>query len=958
MFTTASVTILTVVAVVGVYTTEVEFEKGVFLKPVDPSSLSPDLLNNVKDPKDTGSLIYDSSQDNNYNKKLSLNFHVRDFKSQSSDLFRADPTFMRCLQEIRNHMSGKTVIINRGFKTASDLPGSTSMRDLYSRSGCSATLGFKSGETGDVKEIAEAALYHCPAIFASVQRDIGLIIMHKTLHIHMTGPGDTEPYFQLAGYESMANTEEFRTWALDKIDEYYDPINPSSCSSYTGLDEGGIYPEGSTSPEATVGKLDIQITREKAGDYGRLMQVPSRNVIFKNDDRDATWCGIQNQPCIDCRSAIKGHSLASRCGSRLVSPRLYYVIRQVQKMVRLYSVFGSAKLQVNAAFAEATSLHPSGPYPPGSLHYEGRAAEITLTGTPSSTLLKELSKLAICAGATYVQHKADHVYIAVKKQASTIAQHSRFPGIQLNHVVPPFEKKSHYELPEIGTELERKSRYIFDGDLQTSKLSDHTTIDMFKSHQSEARYFRLNPLLVQCFENIRYKENKWLKPTDLPVEIEVVTGYMTTVEERSKIPESDPRYNMHSSGLAMAIKYKDGSGPTKDVQRLAKISMDKCSPLFHREGKRIHLGVYGNNVYVGLGETLNVWLESDDVTMGNMTIEENVAWFRKRSMQAIQNRIVDPDNLENACMYANVPSRQSVDFKHDHPGYIKRRRRQAEPLSANECQPRSDTPFCRETKVHRDNEVEHMWQQINLKHLYRRSSDVQSALENCFGACGTCITGRIWEDKQEHCHNLLHWVPYDLKNVQHNYTNFFARDNIPLRKHACYGGQHCVDRSPLFSLVAPSVLHLYRPNPNQSVQNELYGSTDNPLPVFELLNKIYAMEAQGIVKFWTKDETELQSMRGSLQAAMLYNKRVTEVHVYVENPARRGHVTQALENMILEWSSKGCPTYTRETIAPYMVDDLPQAIVKRSLSPEHDLREKLLDQRRNWEYEWLRKTSN
>ena len=58
---------------------------------------------------------------------------------------------------------------------------------------------------------------------------------------------------------------------------------------------------------------------------------------------------------------------------------------------------------------------------------------------------------------------------------------------------------------------------------------------------------------------------------------------------------------------------------------------------------------------------------------------------------------------------------------------------------------------------------------------------------------------------------------------------------------------------------------LYRPDPNKSVKEMIYASEENPSPVVQILDELYAIHAKGIVKFWVADETDMVSMKKALQ---------------------------------------------------------------------------------------------
>jgi hypothetical protein len=65
--------------------------------------------------------------------------------------------------------------------------------------------------------------------------------------------------------------------------------------------------------------------------------------------------------------------------------------------------------------------------------------------------------------------------------------------------------------------------------------------------------------------------------------------------------------------------------------------------------------------------------------------------------------------------------------------------------------------------------------------------------------------------------------------------------------------------------LASSVEALYRPNPQRSIEDELYDALDNPSPVPELTYEIYGMHANGTVSVWVQDATEMEYLRGPLK---------------------------------------------------------------------------------------------
>lgn len=67
------------------------------------------------------------------------------------------------------------------------------------------------------------------------------------------------------------------------------------------------------------------------------------------------------------------------------------------------------------------------------------------------------------------------------------------------------------------------------------------------------------------------------------------------------------------------------------------------------------------------------------------------------------------------------------------------------------------------------------------------------------------ISGAIWLDKVEHCNNFVHWVPFELMNSESDVTNFYSKDNPEMKIHACESSRHCLDKSPLFSILGKCI---------------------------------------------------------------------------------------------------------------------------------------------------------
>eukprot|EP00058_Branchiostoma_floridae_P013821 XP_002599309.1 hypothetical protein BRAFLDRAFT_117369 [Branchiostoma floridae] len=1060
---------------------EVEFPSGEMFEPIEDLSSLGALESELQDPKNTGSQVYDSEGFEAFG--LSLNFDVSDFKSPTSRYFRAHPAFMSCLQRTYNVLrrTEETVVIAEGYRVAADSPS-----DVYLQTGAAAVIQLEEEDaTTTIQELAAIVIEICVPIFQEVQGDIGLVLFSDKLQVQLQGADETGPLFRAEAGASM-NTAAFETWAWGQIDETYEPISVPECpADADSLASGETFPTGITAPEDEVGDIDYPVTRDKVEDFKRLTQYPASNIVFDNEERSGAWCGSEDRGrCVDCSTRMLGSSLDDRCADRVMSKALLDHLRTVQRMVQ--DEFSGVKLKVLEAWDEPHAGATTGDHPAGSLHYEGRAAKLTLSDGDAAKLPR-LAAFCICDGAGYVENKGDHILVAVQKQEGFTPTFIEFPETTLFEVTPPAEMEGNYTLePEQYTDNDTLPMPLFDSDKrEAEEIGANVTIGDFKD--PAARYFRLSPQIVQCYEAVALRENKWNKLGEMYRHIAVLEGYLTTenqgnyfnmsdpfffmlvlishhiftemyrniaVLEGYREPEmyrhiavlegyitpenqgnyfnmsdpyfvmilishyvitemyrhiavlegylttenqgnyfnmsdpylvmkctdtslcwremyrhiavlegylttenqgeyfnmSDPRYDRHTLGWAMRVGYYGDEIYDHEKYsplRLATFAVIKCGPLFDDIGKGIGVGLYRNSTFIDIRDDTEFWADDPDLLPVNVTESD---WAGEMAMlldYAIEGRIIEPDSLERACLHSDPPAKQSAEFQHVHVEAVKRRRRRREAGEEEEvCIPRSDTEFCTETTPHREVEVAHIWGEVKRKHLFRPEADVKAALEGCFGACGTCLEGAIMEDKTEHCNNFLHWVNFNFLNDEPDITNFWARDNQELKAQACR--DHCIVKAPVFSLLAPSIEELYRPDPKKSVQEQIYSMANNPSPVMELMQIIYAAHASGKVEFYVEDAAEMQSLRAPLKVVLVFNKNVSEVIINaVDVEAAEGVV----QNLVFEWTKSSCPDDTREFITPFSIVEMPSGIAKRS--PEHEIREMMLERHRNWEHDWI-----
>ncbi len=134
-------------------------------------------------------------------------------------------------------------------------------------------------------------------------------------------------------------------------------------------------------PEASVvGVADAPIARA-SGDFKTLVECEDCPILFKDEERNNS--------------------------DRMMTPRLRRNLVQLSKLVG--QTWPKLELRVTEAWDDRRE------HGPGSVHYEGRAADIT-TSDQDPAKLGTLAALAVRAGFDWVYYEdASHVHVSVKR---------------------------------------------------------------------------------------------------------------------------------------------------------------------------------------------------------------------------------------------------------------------------------------------------------------------------------------------------------------------------------------------------------------------------------------------------------------------------------------------------------------------------------------------------------------
>ncbi|KAL8564023.1 hypothetical protein ACOMHN_024703 [Nucella lapillus] len=894
------------------------------------------------DPKHTGSLLLNKEGYNQGQMTLSMDIQLVHYMHKGYKCFRAHPVFVNCMQKALSKLKsdGTRARVVSGYRPPADVGSSTAEEDVFAAAGTVLEMKAMSGSSDDLVLIARYALRYCPVELERIQRNLGIILKASSVHVYMGGPTDP-PLFKLDGYSSSAvpNQAAFTNIVNAAMAEGLGELvelnkRASNCMRFTPLTSGQMYPVNATSAEGTVGSMDIPVVRSNTEDFTRMVQYLGATVTFDNNERTAAWCGTQTASCVDCRNAPVDATLAKRCTARMMTERMSAFLTLLQKLTA--ETHPSDSVRVMQAWDEDYANHVAST---SSLHREGRALLVKLVSGNSGSL-GTLSQLAMCAQADFVQHNGDHLLIAMQKQHGSLAEGVEFPQASLVRVDPPASKNYLFHLPENFTETDHAEYPLLDSDgKETLQLAPHTTAGMFLSPQT--RYFRMNPYVVECFSKMQDYFVK-REDEDGPVTLEIVRAFMTTPDRDLAYNVNDHPYVSAILGLSFEVRPNSSqSSQNVSLANLTRVAITQCTPIFQENEQEIGVGLYNDRVYVDMRDDFTFWNPSGSFARPSKSSVEFKAYITDLFEAANDSRLIEPDSPMEAKMLVEPTLRQSLKYRYVTPERILRGRNAAP--EAGECVPKTTTAYCTRSQSFRQKAVNEGWKEAIKKHIYQDPALVKEAFEKCFGTCGTCLSGSVFDTKMEHCSNFLHWSPFDMA-PDGTAINLFPREQAAMRRCACQGGAHCIEDSALFLLLVNMFEAKFRPTEGNSVEEDLFPQTDNPSPVAELLNQLYATHHEGVAKIWIQDDNDITSMKLTLEKLMVYNPNVTEVRIYVNETSTEDAVDAVLRNLIMEWTTSMSPTHTREYVAPYSLFSLQEhcRITSKRATEQHNIRDEMI----------------
>jgi hypothetical protein len=694
---------------------------------------------------------------------------------------------------------------------------------------------------------------------------------------------------------------------------------------------GKMYPENYTSAGDMLG-VDNSILRNNHRDFiHRLYQYKWDDVDFADDERNQSWCGTQSRPCDACDPT--SNQAWSRCADRTMTPRLAAKLRTLAGLVD--KKWPGDRIRVLEAWDEPTGAHPEGEHPPHSLHYEGRAACLSL---PDPSKLAVLTSLALCAGFDMVQHPAaseGYITVFVQQQKGFFPTYVPFLHDQIMAVNEPLFAEHEYRYPpQLAHEAGPIELYDGSGDQANVYLGEYFQVYEFLPHQRQ--YFRLDPHLLECLQNARVYLRK---------RIDVVHGYKTqsiNIADREKKLERE--WYRFQSGQAADISLAGVAGLPERLLELGTAVIKACAVPIRMSQRVMGVGVHGDHLYVDVRratvDTLDHYVELWSHDQKDPVFTE---------LQRLQQLILTggppivPHSWSTACAFPQ--------FGYSMPHY----QVQVRPS----CRERSKD-FCKNTKVHRDKWVAKIKEQMGPilglgdHPIFLHNPDVEKCISTYCGSCNGA--GATWRKKLEACANMLQSIKkHTYRELKRDKVAFFNTDNTEssVQGLACKG-HVCLENTQVYSVFAPLIMSTYRLFEDKAQEERLYDGRTNPSPLIDLIEQGMAIRAEGDVHVFIDYERDISALKKVIKSVMVYNTKVTKVVFHLNETVFEDQLYEHIQEWMEVWRYDSCPTWSRHTIAPYEVRTIPPEQIVQSMKDGHD-RNMMKRQIKNWELNWIMK---
>ncbi|XP_046571235.1 uncharacterized protein LOC124279450 isoform X1 [Haliotis rubra] len=655
--------------------------------------------------------------------------------------------------------------------------------------------------------------------------------------------------------------------------------------------------------------------------FNKFEVLEGTDIVFAAEE--SALCELTPSACSVCNN----HS-TTICASRCMTPRLARAITKLSQLVK--TEWTNATLIVLAAWDEPSPAFPGGHHGNSSLHYEGRAAVVTVTGvsaanTVDNTTFDRIGSLCVCSGFDYVGINREFavIHVAMKKDGvmnmsteramfeDLIADEgndARFqrcakeaPILNVGDTIPSGEGVDEACGPPQGALSRLNSE-----DMQKLYHYDRSDV-VFRPEGSPSSVcgFSTRRCRTPCLPSMSQTE-PWSYCS---------TRLMT------------PRMALKLRQLA---KLAHADGIDVNVERAFTEQSDM--PLHYREGRPLQ---HGNELnYITLW---NTW---------NTTYFRQILDIQEELLQG--GPVIHPFDKGICDIHPLGRVKQYLTFQFHQNGL---------------CSTTEQPAFCKQTLPFRKEEARTLQERMTSAAGFGRLPrvDLNPDIQKCIvELCGGCpATGHLWDDKVKACSVVVDKFINRATRAFPDLTDratFFDTETAESSVHslACHDGNICVENIQLYSLLMPLMTSRYPTEPSGSIEVLMFSSEKNPMPLMELVEQEMAYRAAGRVRIFVDHQEDIKSLKGILKVLMVYSKNVSGVEFHVYDDLDIDLIKADVQRNLDVWAGDTCSDHSRFAISPFTFHQLSHSRRKRSLARSqhrNEARQKIFD----WEMEWMMK---
>ncbi|XP_069118483.1 uncharacterized protein [Argopecten irradians] len=559
----------------------------------------------------------------------------------------------------------------------------------------------------------------------------------------------------------------------------------------------------------------------------------------------------------------------------------------------------------------------------------GRAIQADLTGI--NVTMEYAASLAVLAGFDFVAIRGSFLDLYVRQQAGIRASITPFPLVNLIDVNPPTNREEEYAL--IDEDLP-----LYDGQNPEQNLSNCYKIADINHQRQPRRYFRVDPLLLECLEAASYEYGSC-------VPVVKGSGYRTKSINDINIEERHAEETQNFI-RGKAVEIMPSNTGTDSLYELGLTIIRTCTALLRFKLMKVGVGSHSDRLYLDIRESsgprdlMSVWdVDNPQLYSKLKLVQDNLL---------AGGPLIRPTDAERACREPPL----------GHSMYYIR-----QPASILNICIFNNEDFCHHTRTGREQAVQTLLN--NLASVAGSGefsvSSVRGLADQCFVThCGGCLgRGDIWTEKTRSCllfiKTFLSGLSLPFGGSLHDKAAFYNMDtrDSNMRTITCGDGNNCLQDTQFYSILMTTLEETYQLNKDIDVEEPLYGPADNPLPVLDLLEQEMAMAASGIVKIYLGTKDDISALYPIIKILMTYNTDVTEVEFHLVTGVSHTWVISSLKNKIQRWSTSVCPGRSRIAIAPYTLIDIPEEDRRKRSTANNNTPNILRSNLRMTELAWL-----